>query len=68
MNQPTGCGDARPSPVHFGEVSEQACKKVNDKWWKEISPETLELQGSHYKKETLYQRKGAYSMQLIMFN
>ena len=29
---------------------------------------TLKLQGSHYKKGTMYQRKGAYSMQLIMFN
>ena len=36
VNQPTGCDDARPSPVHFGEVSEQACKKVNDEWNKYI--------------------------------
>ena len=34
MNQPTRCDDVRLSQVHFGELSEEACKEENAEYHK----------------------------------
>lgn len=53
--------------LNISKVDKKSIGKT-DILWATSFCYTLKLQGSHYKKETMYQRKGAYSMQLIMFN